>query len=220
MLKLGLRVLLLIGASWLFATIAADVLKGGPPSGLDAAITHWFHAWATPWVTRGVLLFTNLHSTAGISIFALLLAFYLAWKRFGSWLLTLALAVPTGMLINALLKQVFMRARPDLGEPLLTLSTYSFPSGHVASATLFYGVLAAFLCSATRSWRRRALIVLAACVLVVLVGVTRLYLGVHHFSDVVGALAWSTAWLSVCFIAVDALGGRRKTRRRAGASPG
>ena len=220
MLKLGLRVLLLIGASWLFATIAADVSRGGPPGGLDVAITHWFQARAIPWLTRIMLLFTNLHSTAGITIFALLLAFYLVWKRFGRWLLTLVLAVPLGMLINVLLKHVFMRARPDLDAPLLTLSTYSFPSGHVASATLFYGVLAAFLCSATRSWRWRALIVLAACVLVVLVGVTRLYLGVHHFSDVVGALAWSTAWLTACFIAVDALGGRRETRRRAGASPG
>lgn len=214
MLKLGLRVVLLIGASWLFWIIAADVLRGGPPGGLDAGITHWFHARATPWVTRFMLLFTNLHSTAGISIFALLLAFYLAWKRLGNWLLTLVLALPVGMPINVLLKQVFMRARPEVAEPLLTLSTYSFPSGHVAGATLFYGVFAAFLYSVTRSWRRRALIVLTACGLVALVGVTRLYLGVHHFSDVVGALAWSTAWLAACFIAVDALGGSRNTRRR------
>lgn len=205
MLKLGLRVLLLIGASWLFGSIAADVSRGDPPSALDASITHWFHARATPWATRGVLLFTNLHSTAGITIFALLLAFYLAWKRFGRWLLTLVLAVPTGMLINALLKQVFMRARPDLGEPLLTLSTYSFPSGHVASATLFYGVLAAFLCTRIRSWRWRVMIGLAACMQVALVGVTRLYLGVHYFTDVIAAVAWSAAWMSLCFIAVDAL---------------
>jgi membrane-associated phospholipid phosphatase len=93
------------------------------------------------------------------------------------------------MLINVLLKGVFLRDRPSFSDPILTLAGYSFPSGHVAGATLFYGVLAAFLASNVRTWRSRVLIVLAACVLVILVGITRIYLGLHHLSDVVAAAA-------------------------------
>ena len=212
MLKLGLRVLLLIGASWLFGSIAADVSRGDPPSALDASITQWFHVRATPWATRGMLLFTNLHSTAGISMFAVLLALYLLWKKEGHWILTLSVVLPVGMLINVLLKQTFLRDRPSFTDPILTLASYSFPSGHVAGATLFYGVFAAVLCSRLHAWQWRVAIVLTACVMVVLVGITRLYLGVHYFSDVVAAAVWSSAWLALCLTGMAALKLRRRVR--------
>ncbi len=80
---------------------------------------------------------------------------------------------------------------------------------------MFYGVLAALLASRLSTWRARAPIVIAACVMVILVGITRIYLGVHYFSDVVAAAAWGTAWLALCLIAMDALRRRRKTRLRA-----
>ncbi len=122
------------------------------------------------------------------------------------------------MLVNVLLKHVFLRDRPTLSDHILTLASYSFPSGHVAAATLFYGVLAVFLASNIRTLRWRALIVTAAGALVILVGITRIYLGVHYFSDVVAAAAASTAWLVLCLLAIDALRRRRqKTQRDAGA---
>lgn len=70
---------------------------------------------------------------------------------------------------------------------------------------MFYGVLTAFLASGLSTWRRRLHIVVGAGFLVILVGITRIYLGVHYFSDEVAAAALSTAWLVVWLIAVDAM---------------
>lgn len=210
--RLAIGALLFICGTGIFAGVAEDVVAGGSLTGVDASVAAWFHARATPAVTQGMLFFTHLHGTLSVSILALLLAAYLAWRNEGYWVLTLSAVLPVGMLINVLLKQIFLRARPSFSDPILTLASYSFPSGHVAGATLFYGVLAAFLCSRLRTWPWQAAIVLAACVLVVLVGLTRLYLGVHYFSDVVAAAAWSTAWVVLCLIGVAALKRRRRAR--------
>lgn len=136
-------VLIVAGAVLLFAAIAADVLHAGRLAGIDVQVGDWFRAHRVPALTPFVLLFTHLHGTIGVSVLGLALAFLLVRKRQGDWLLTLVIALPCGMLINTLLKNLFMRERPEMGPDLPVLSTYSFPSGHVAAATLFYGVLAA-----------------------------------------------------------------------------
>lgn len=102
------------------------------------------------------------------------------------------------MLLNVLMKYAFHRARPSFDDPLLVLTTYSFPSGHVAGATLFYGVVAAMLISRTAAWRWRVMVVLAAITMVALVALTRVYLGVHYLSDVLAAFAEGVAWLALC----------------------
>ncbi|MES2972329.1 MAG: phosphatase PAP2 family protein [Pseudomonadota bacterium] len=148
-LQLTAGAVVLIGALWLFAGIAEDVVTGDPLTLVDEWIARWLHRHATPGFTRVMLLVSRLHNPAPISAFTLLLALVLLWKRNWCWLLTVALAVPGGMLLNTLTKLLFRRGRPEFDHPFLTLTTYSFPSGHVAGATLLYGVMAAML------WRER-----------------------------------------------------------------
>src|SRR2546430_17434268 len=96
---------------------------------------------------------------AGASaIFGAVLARLRQWY----WLLTLAVAVGGGMLINLVLKAAYERLRPHFDDPLLVLTTFSFPSGHAAGAVLFYGVLAAVLVSRLFDWRARPACVAAA----------------------------------------------------------
>ncbi len=204
-LRLTLSVLLFIGATWLFGGIAEDVVTGDPLIEVDRAITRWFHAHANPVLTRWMLIVTNAHGTVAISIMGLAFGLYLWWGKHRYWFFSLAFVLPGGMLLNVLLKQVFRRDRPNFDTPLLSLATYSFPSGHVTGATLLYGLLAAFLASRLPTWGSRAAVVLCAGFLVIVVGITRIYLGVHHFSDVVAAAAWSVAWLTMWLVAVDAL---------------
>lgn len=204
-LRLTWSVLLFIGATWLFAGIAEDVVTGDPLVEVDQLISQWFHAHSTPGLTGWMLIITNAHDVTAISVMGLLFGLYLAWRRNWYWLFTLAIVLPGGMLLNLLLKQIFRRDRPSMDDPLLSLVSYSFPSGHVTGATLFYGVLAAFIASGLPTWRRQLPVVVATGSLVILVGVTRVYLGVHYFSDVVAAAAWSTAWLVMWLIAVDAM---------------
>ena len=209
-LHLTLIVALFVGAIWIFGGVAEDVVSGDPLVELDVKIADWVHARTTPYLTRLMLLFTDVHGTQGMSFLTAALALYLGLRRKWYWLLTLVIVVPGGMLVSVLLKYVFMRDRPDLGDPILTLASYSFPSGHVAGATLLYGFLAAYLGSQVRSRRWRVVFVFSACGLVLLVAVTRIYLGVHYFSDVVAAAAGGTAWLALCLIAVEALRQRRR----------
>jgi undecaprenyl-diphosphatase len=129
------------------------------------------------------------------------------------WLLALVLAVPVGVAINVLLKHLFRRARPVPDEPLMTLATYSFPSGHTAGTALFYGVLAAYIVFRTHSTRVRAAAVLGWLCAVGLVGFSRVYLGVHYLSDVVAAAAWSCAWLAVCLLAANRVQLRAGSKR-------
>ena len=209
-LHLTVGALVLMLSALFFGLIAEDVATADRITLLDVQVSQWFHARATPLLTKSVLFFTHLHSTPGIIGFSLLLASYWARTKAWDWLLTLVLTVPVGMLLNVLLKNIFQRVRPVFDVPLLSLTTYSFPSGHAAAATLFYGVLAAWFISRTTSWRWRALIALAAALLVALVGLSRIYLGVHYLSDVLAAMAASCCWLAFSLTAVETSRRRRR----------
>jgi membrane-associated phospholipid phosphatase len=211
-LHLTAGVLLMLGAAWIFGSIAEDVFEAGRITALDLAVARWFHAHATPGVTQFMLLISAWHSTLGVLLMALLLAAFFYAKRARYWLLAVVTVVPGGMILNVLLKYTFHRARPSFEHPLLTLPTYSFPSGHAAGATLLYGVLACYLVCVIRSWRARAAIVAAACAMVALVGLSRIYLGVHYLSDVMAAIAEGCAWLAVCITALSTLRRRRAAR--------
>ncbi|MEO6353435.1 MAG: phosphatase PAP2 family protein [Burkholderiaceae bacterium] len=166
----------------------------------DVKIANWFHSHATPSMTHFMLILTNLHGTLAIFSYSILMGLFLIRKKEWYWLLTLLASVPCGMSLNVLMKHAFQRARPIFDHPLLTLSSYSFPSGHTAAATLFYGVLAAYLVCHLKPWRWRiaAFTVILAVMMVTLVGLSRMYLGVHYLSDVLAAAAEGIAWLALC----------------------
>jgi membrane-associated phospholipid phosphatase len=192
-----------------FATLAWNVSARTSVVLLDARVTEWFVTHRTAAATAVMLAITQAHSLLAIATGSVVFAAALARLREWYWMLTLALAVGGGVGLNALLKLAFERARPHMEDPLLILDSYSFPSGHAAAATVFYGVLAAFLVS--RTWRHdlRALAVAMAILATSLVALSRVYLGVHYVSDVVAAMCSSTAWLVLCLSAVHRLVRRR-----------
>lgn len=214
--ELGLHftigVLLMLGAAWIFGGIAEDVVEREEITVLDEWLAHWFHAQARPGFTQAMLLLTHWHNTAGMLTMTALLGAYFYVRKANYWLLALVAAVPGGMLLNVALKQVFQRARPSFDNPLLTLATYSFPSGHTVAATLFYGLLACYLVVLVKRWRTRVAVVAAACTMAALVGLSRMYLGVHYFSDVLAAIAEGCGWLAVCITGVSTLRRRRAAR--------
>ncbi len=204
-LHLTIGVLLLIGASWLFGGIAQDVVTGDPLTVIDKYVAEWFHERRTPGLTTTMQLVTGLASPAWVTGVAMVTALVLWWKRCWFRLLTLVLVVPGGMVLDFLLKILFHRHRPSFAESFLIFYGYSFPSGHTMAATLLYGVLAVFAVIALEAWRWRVAAVLGAFVMVLLVGFSRVYLGAHYLSDVLGAAAAGLAWLALCLTAVDTL---------------
>jgi membrane-associated phospholipid phosphatase len=203
----------LAAAACLLALIAANIATGDPLAILDARIAAWMHAHRSAALTLLMLGITHAHAPVALCVYAITLALVLSRRRERHWLAGLALAVPVGLLINVLLKHVFQRARPVPDEPLLTLTTYSFPSGHTAGSTLFYGLLAAYIVSRTRSPSLRAAAIASWIFLVSLVAFSRVYLEVHYFSDVLAAMAWSLGWLALCLAVVHALRGHSASAR-------
>ncbi len=208
-LRLTLGSMALVVASWLFGAITEDVVTGDPLTLVDVEVANWLHAHAVPSITGPMLLISNLFGVAGVSVLALLLALILIWKRNWQWLWALVLVVPGGMLLNVLIKVAVARPRPVFGDPLLTLTSYSFPSGHAVAATCFCGLLVAMVFSASRDMRWRALAASTAILLVILVGFSRIYLGVHYLSDVLAGFAEGLAWLALCLTSLAALRRRR-----------
>ncbi len=211
-LHLTVGVAVLVVTAWLFGLIAGQVAASGPITLLDLRVAQWFHARATPGVTRVILLFTHWNSVAGVLVMTAILGYALLRRRLDYWLLALVCTVPGGMAVNVLMKLSFERARPVFEQPLVTLHTYSFPSGHASGATLFYGFLACLLVRHVAASAKRIAIIAGAALLVVGVCVSRVYLGAHYLTDVLAGMAEGLAWLAICITAVSSLRRRRDAR--------
>jgi undecaprenyl-diphosphatase len=188
---------LIVLAVCLFASITEDVATGDPLTKLDAAIVHWFEAHRVAALTRFLMVVSWLHAPVPMTLATVAFAAWLVWRRDWLWFKTLVAAIPFGMLVNTLVKLVVHRPRPVLQEPLLTLHSFSFPSGHVAGSTLFYGVLCAFVVAHSSRAGVRSGAPVVGLVMVLLVALSRVYLGAHFPSDVLGALAEAGAWLTL-----------------------
>jgi len=195
-----------------FIALAWNVAAHAPVVELDAWVMDWMQRHRVDALTGAMVAVTHANSLAAIGAWSAAFALVLWRMRERYWILTLVAAVAGGMVLNGVLKLAYERARPG-GDVLVHLSTFSFPSGHTAAATTFYGVLAAFLVSRYgEPWKRTAF-VLAAVLAVATVAFSRIYLGAHYPSDVVAAASSATAWLVVCLATGHALVRRRMARR-------
>lgn len=207
----------------LFAEVAEDVAEQDGIAAVDHHVSDWMHANAREPFTSVMWFFTHLHSVAGMAVLTALAAWFF-WRRPARhgpyWLLALALAVPGGMLLNVLLKQIYQRARPAFDDPMLTLATYSFPSGHTVAATLLWGLLACYAVLGAERWRARTAWAAGAALMALLTGLSRIYLGAHYPSDVLGAMVEGCGWLAVCITACSTLRRRREGKAARLASTG
>ncbi len=222
-LHLTIGLLLLLGAMALFAELAGAVVAGAPITQLDADIANWLHLHASQGgPLRDVLLFlTHMHSTPGIlaMVSCVVLWLYLCGQRY--WMIAVIASVPGGMLLNMALKHTFERARPHFAEPIVTLTTYSFPSGHTMASTVLYGVLACYFARRAQSWTGRVLPFVLAALMIGTIAFSRMYLGAHYLTDILAALVEGCGWLAICISGTATLNRRRaaRERRASGAAP-
>lgn len=215
-LHLTAGVLLLAVATFLFAEVAEDVMQSSGLAAFDLHVSQWLHALARDpdWqpLTALMLVLTHAHSVPGMLALTAVLAGRLWRQGQRYWLLALSLAVPGGMLLNVVMKHIYQRARPVFEEPLVSLPTYSFPSGHTSSATLFYGLLASYLVMTAAQSSARVLAVAGAVLMVALVGGSRMYLGAHYPTDILGAVLEGVGWLAFCITGISTWRRRREGR--------
>jgi membrane-associated phospholipid phosphatase len=198
----------------LFVTLAEDVAEH-EVFAFDRPVMMWLHGNASPGLTALMEGLTQLGGLVVVPVVATIAAVVL-WRRgLRRGATVLAAAVIGSTLLNAALKAVFRRARPDFWEHLVTENSYSFPSGH-AMASMAVAAAVVVLTWRTR-WRWTAVAAGAAYVLAV--GVSRMYLGVHFPSDILAGWSVSVAWVAVVVVVlrlVDALHRRGGAGRRTG----
>jgi membrane protein DedA with SNARE-associated domain/membrane-associated phospholipid phosphatase len=209
-LHLTIGLLVAAGCVWLFGVVAEDLLNNDPLVRFDQTLVTILHERATPTLTAFFLVVTALGSLETIGLLGLVVGVIFGvrrqWLNLGTWLAALA----GGLVLNELLKELFARPRPYFEHPLVLETSYSFPSGHATMSLIFYGMLAYFCVLALRTWRARTAVVFGASLLVLLIGFSRIYLGVHYLSDVVAGFASGGIWLSALITGSETLRRRRK----------
>ncbi len=193
-----------------FGLISEGVINQRPFTVVDAQLSDWLQLHRSRRLTSAMFVITTLGANWPVACLTVGFLIYLFSRRRHYWIAAVLSSVFGGMLLNPILKLAFQRPRPSFTEPLSTFTGYSFPSGHTMTATVFFGVVAAYFVAQTPDCRRRVLIALLAGLLIVLVGFSRMYLGAHYLTDVLGAMAEGLAWLSLCLTVIYSLWLRRK----------
>jgi undecaprenyl-diphosphatase len=180
-------ILLVIGLAVLVSTDAAD--------GFDRAI---IEAVREPGTSRALAFLgplTELGSTAAVTVVALLT--FAVGAAIGPWRHGLigAATIGAAALAVELVKSYIGRARPDLLEPVIEEHGFSFPSGHATLSMVAYGVLAVLISRSRLSRWVEMLAVIGLGLLVVLIGISRVWLGVHFPTDVIAG--WTAGWVIV-----------------------
>jgi membrane protein DedA with SNARE-associated domain/membrane-associated phospholipid phosphatase len=188
-----------IAALWLFGGVTEDVIHHDPLTAVDLQLASWLRTHATHMgdqIARGV---SAVGSPLAMAVLGAAVAIVLAMRR--QWIVLVAWAaafVGAGAL-DWTLKRVIYRPRPAGAEAFLFGHSFSFPSGHAMGSLVGYGMLVYLLAAYwTPARRHRSASIVAVAVLVLLIGLSRLYLGVHFLSDVIGGYAAGLVWLVVC----------------------
>jgi undecaprenyl-diphosphatase len=178
---------------WAFAALADGVAEGESRR-FDRTVLLWIHARSPEWLEGPMRLVTALgyYWVVLPLLAAVVLVFYLKGWRLSATLL--AVSTVGGSLLTTVLKAVFERSRPELFDTGYAASFYSFPSGHATVAVGFYGTLTLILAYRLRGFARWA-VVACGVLLVLLIGFSRLYLGVHYPTDVLAGFLAAPLWV-------------------------
>lgn len=163
---------------------------------LDLAVSQFIYTLRTPLLTKTMLFITSLGSEYVFSVLFIILAI-IVWKKRHFHLLPLALLSSLSLPLNYLLKFLISRPRPIISS-LIYEPTASFPSGHAMNSLVFYLTLAIILRSQTKNKLLKKIVLPLAGILSLLIGFSRIYLGVHYPTDVLGGYFFGLIWFATC----------------------
>lgn len=167
---------------------------GAGPVAFDQPFAHYLYQMRTPALTGRIIEVSALGSAPVLAVLAVLVYSVIirAGDRLGVAHLTVAIA--GGAYLSRALQAVFDRARPDDLIPIIVVTKGSYPSAHLFGATACYLTFAFFYARYARGLATEIVAYVAASLLIVAVGLTRVYLGAHHLTDVVAGIAGGAAW--------------------------
>jgi undecaprenyl-diphosphatase len=208
---------LLLGLATAIGTLAffgwlADEVLDGETRQFDEATRAAVHQLASPAMTTAMRGLSFLGSTLFLTVATGAIIIWFATRKWGREAKLFAATMIGGSLLNITLKLAFKRSRPVPFFDLLPPETYSFPSGHALTSCVFFGAFAAIMTARIRRKRTRALLWIFCTTMFLLIGFSRIYLGVHHTTDVIAGFAAAVIWILVVRFVEMTL--RRRRRRK------
>ncbi|WP_137129650.1 phosphatase PAP2 family protein [Rhizobium sp. FY34] len=197
---------LLAGSLFLFAKLTGEVLEGDTHA-LDEALLLLLRQpgdlslpIGPAWLGHAVKDITALGGVTVLSIMTLLAGLYLTLARRIKIAIFMLISVMGGWVISSALKIVIARPRPDVVPHLVDVQDLSFPSGHAMLSAVTYLTIGALLSRAQPTRATRLFMIGAALFLTLIVGMSRIYLGVHYPTDVLGGWCAGAGWALCCWL--------------------
>lgn len=195
--------LLIVGSVWLFFEIADEVVEGESTRFDEWVLLSLRTADGTTpigptWLLQVARDLTALGGGAVITLITLSAVGFLALRRKWGSLCLLTVSIMGGAFMSTWLKEFFGRARPDTALHLTEVTSQSFPSGHSMLAAAMYFTLGALLARTTADRRIKTYFLTLAALLALIIGCTRMYLGVHYPTDVLAGWSAGLAWALLC----------------------
>lgn len=166
---------------------------------MDGAWRDWVIAHRNGTLTEIMVNASRFGSTPSLIVMALIAATWLAWHGRRSESLLVVVTCTGGLLLAPLLKLVFTRPRPAPTDHVVLVDSWSFPSGHSLNSMVVLGLLTVLAVRQRPGRLRRTLLVTIGAFLVLVIGFSRVYLGVHWPSDVLAGWLTGVVWLTICF---------------------
>lgn len=208
-----LRLLLVLVALAVLFAVLAELVETGAPLPIDLSVIHVVQSWRNGWLDTLMRSLTDFGYQPWVLTPPLILLVGLVIVREGASVAALMVAL-LGCLGNPLLKIAVHRPRPgaDYAIGSRVPKDYSFPSGHAATAMIIFGLFIYLACVHLSERRASRNVIIIICTLLILgIGLSRIYLGEHWFSDVIGGYAFGLGWLMLVIIVHQALSTRRRT---------
>ncbi len=187
------RLLVVLGCLAVFLVLLNKVMQGEIMRMDQIAHALIVQKLRTPWLTPVMETLSALATPVVLIVMLLVIAAFAPGRRPG-WCCALNLCLAA--LLNVALKAIVQRPRPDESLRLVIEHGFSFPSGHSMAAMAFFGLIVWIIWRYGRNRRQRVLLCTAFSIVIVLIGVSRIYLGVHYASDVLGGFCASLVWLA------------------------
>jgi membrane-associated phospholipid phosphatase len=209
----GLAVCLLTGL--IFAVLLDSVREHDVLVTRDQAVANWFHGNGTAFGDRVFVFVSAIGSPLAMVVLFAAAVLYLWRAKQRTLLVAWVLSYVGGTVLDGVMKDIVRRPRPEFAAKFLHYSSWSFPSGHSMGSLIGFAMLAYTIIRVWRveSLRARVGIWAGAIVMIVLVGYSRIYLGVHYLSDVVAGYTLGVLWLAVCFTGLQMVNRRAELRR-------
>ena len=198
---------------YMFSSLSTEFIEKKPPL-FDQHVIDTINSYSSPAMDGLMLFMTEMGSKFMLGLLLVISMIWLFVKRKDVWGMRLYfITVAGGGLLNLLLKNFFKRERPNINR-IIEADGFSFPSGHSMGSMTYYGFLGYLVMRSKRKPLSKLGLGIFLCLVILLIGISRIYLGVHYPSDVVAGFIAGSVWLVICISLLEIINLYKQKRHK------